>query len=201
MPSFVSIASPNRNTREDALKLDRHTGVLFAIAAVTLGVDQFTKYLVITRLAPLGVWTPLPSLAHILTFTYTTNTGVAFGLLKAWGPVFIGVAVVVIAAIAIYQRDVPAGAWLVRLALGLQLGGAAGNLVDRLRLGHVVDFIHLHYYTSQIKLDWPVFNVADSSIVVGVILLAFTMLREGRESAKPAPHLGELPDSHPSESV
>jgi signal peptidase II len=180
------------------LKSLRSTIILLVIAALTLVTDQFTKYLAITRLAPIGVWAPVPSLAHIFTFTYTTNTGVAFGLFKDLGPIFAGVAVVVIAAIVIYQRQVPDGAWLVRVALGLQLGGAAGNLIDRLRVGHVIDFIHLHYYTPQLRLDWPVSNVSDISIVMGVILLAFTMLREGKEPAKPAPQASELTDSNPS---
>ena len=170
------------------MKSPRSTSVLLAIAALTLLTDQLTKYLAMTRLAPIGIWAPIPSLAHIFTFTYTTNTGVAFGLFKDLGPIFVGVAVVVIAAIVIYQREVPEGAWLVRLALGLQLGGAAGNLVDRLRLGHVVDFIHVHF--------WPVFNVADSAIVVGVVLLTFTMLREGREP-KLSPESPESAGSNP----
>ena len=171
------------------LKSSRSTWVLLSIAAVTLLVDQFTKYLAVTYLAPIIVWAPIPSLAHVFTFTYTTNTGVAFGLFKDLGPIFVGVAVVVIGAIVIYQREVPQEAWLVRAALGLQLGGAAGNLVDRLRLGHVTDFIHFHF--------WPVFNVSDMSIVGGVILLAFTMLREGKEPAKPAPQATGTTDSNP----
>jgi len=167
--------------------------VLLVIAAVALLIDQFTKYLAATYLATIVVWAPIPSLAHVFTFTYTTNTGVAFGLFKDLGPIFVGVAVVVIAAIVIYQREIPQEAWLVRVALGLQLGGAAGNLVDRLRVGHVIDFIHFHF--------WPVFNVADMSIVGGVILLAFTMLREGKEPAKPAPQQTESTNSNPPASA
>lgn len=170
------------------MKSSRSTWGLLVIAGVTLLVDQFTKYLAVTFLAPFVIWAPIPSLANVFTFTYTTNTGVAFGLFKDLGPVFVGVAVIVIAAIVIYQRQVPQEAWLVRVALGLQLGGAAGNLLDRLRLGHVTDFIHFHF--------WPVFNVADMSIVGGVILLAFTMLREGTEPAKSTPHPSESTDSN-----
>jgi signal peptidase II len=161
--------------------------VLLVIAAATLLTDQFTKYLAITRLAPIGFWAPIPSLANILP--YLRPTGVAFGLFKDLGPIFVGVAVVVIAVIIIYQRDVPQDAWLVRLALGLQLGGAVGNLADRLRLGHVVDFVHFHF--------WPVFNVADSAIVVGVILLTFAMLHEKPELARPAMPASESTDSNP----
>jgi len=183
------------------LKSTRSTLILLVIAALVFIADQSTKYLAMTCLATDQVWAPVPSLAHVLTFTYTTNTGVAFGLFKDLGPIFVGVAVVVIAAIVIYQQQVPEGAWLVRLALGLQLGGAAGNLVDRLRLGHVVDFIHLHYFTPQLRLDWPVFNLADSSIVAGVILLVWTMLREGREPVKPMPQVSQPTDSNTPASV
>ena len=179
------------------MKSPRSTLILLSIAALTLAADQYTKYLAMTRLAPIVTWAPIPSLAHIFTFTYTTNTGVAFGMFKNLGPIFAGVAVVVIAVIVIYQRQIPQGAWLVRLALGLQLGGAAGNLVDRLRQGHVIDFIHLHYYTPELRLDWPVSNVSDIAIVTGVILLAVTMLREGQESAKPAVQAGEPTESAP----
>lgn len=183
------------------MRSPRNTLVLLIIAALVFSADQITKYLAITRLAPDRVWAPVPALAHILTMTYTTNTGVAFGMFKDLGPIFVGVAVVVIAAIIIFQRQVPEGAWLVRLALGLQLGGAAGNLMDRLRLGHVIDFIHLHYFTPQIRFDWPVFNLADSSIVAGVILLVWTMLREGREPARPMPQASQSTDSNTPASV
>jgi signal peptidase II len=172
------------------LKSSRSTWVLLAIAAVTLIADQATKFLVVTYLAPHGAWAPIPALSNFFTIEYTTNTGAAFGLFKDWGPIFIGVAVVVIAAIIIYQGQVPQEAWLVRLALGLQLGGAMGNLTDRLRVGHVTDFIYFHF--------WPLFNVADSCIVVGVILLALTMLREERKPSALVPEPNESADSNPS---
>ena len=185
------------------LKSLRSTWMLLIIAAATLLADQFTKYLAVTFLAPIKVWAPVPALAHIFTFTYVTNTGGAFGLFKDLAPIFVVVAVVVITVIVIYQRQVPEGARLVRLALGLQLGGATGNLIDRLRLnGHVVDFLHLHYYTPGLSLDWPVSNVADIAIVTGAILLAVTMLREERkESVQPASHASEATESNPPASI
>ncbi len=167
--------------------------MLLAIAAVTLIADQTTKFLVATYLAPHGAWAPIPALSNFFTIEYTTNTGAAFGLFKDWGPIFIGVAVVVIAAIIIYQNQVPQEAWLVRLALGLQLGGAMGNLTDRLRVGHVTDFIYFHF--------WPLFNVADMSIVAGVILLALTMLREERKPSALASNPSEPADSNPPASA
>jgi len=179
--------------RGSILKSSRSTWVLLAIAAVTLIADQMTKFLVVMYLAPHGAWAPIPALSNFFTIEYTTNTGAAFGLFKDWGPIFIGVAVVVIAAIIVYQNQVPQEAWLVRLALGLQLGGALGNLTDRLRLGHVTDFIYFHF--------WPLFNVADMSIVGGVILLAFTMLREERKPLVLATKSNEPADSNPSASA
>jgi signal peptidase II len=183
------------------LKSPRSTIILLVIAALTLIADQVTKFQAMTRLAPVVIWAPIPSLAHIFTFTYTTNTGASFGLFKDWGPVLMVISVVVITAIIIYQKDIPEEAWLVRLALGLMLGGSTGNLVDRLRVGHVIDFMHLHYYSPRLNLDWPVFNVADMSIVTGVILFAFTMLREGKAPAKPVPQPSESTESNPPASA
>src|SRR5512136_1760834 len=112
--------------------------MLFVTAILTLIVDQVTKFFAATYLAPDKVWAPIPSLAHILSFTYITNTGVAFGMFKNLGPVFMGVAIVVIVTILIYQKQVPADAWPVRIVLGLMLGGAVGNFIDRLRFNFAV---------------------------------------------------------------
>ena len=86
------------------------------------------------------------------------------------------VAIVVVAIIAVYYRHLSAGQWLVKLSLGLQLGGALGNLLDRLRYGHVIDFIDFKV--------WPVFNLADSAITVGVAILAYCLLRSERGRAE-----------------
>jgi len=153
------------------------------LAVITLALDQFTKWLVASNLAVNQSVDPIPALFGVLAITHVTNTGVAFGLFKEAGTFFIFVAVVVITVIVVYLRQLPQDQWLVRLALGLQLGGAFGNLVDRLRLGYVVDFIDLKI--------WPVFNVADSAIVVGVALLAVSMWRESRPATRP-------PEAEPS---
>lgn len=160
---------------------------LLLIAAATLLVDQVTKALVIRFLSPAQSWSISPFLARWVNITYVTNTGAAFGLFPDQGFVFVVVAVVVAAIILMYYRRLPAGQGLIRLALGLQLGGALGNLVDRLRYGYVVDFVDLNFWPLR---DWPVFNVADTSIVTGVCLLALTMLRE--ESRARPDHLPEV---------
>lgn len=149
-----------------------------AVAALVLLVDQVSKHLVATRLAEGQSWNIVPWLAPVFRITHVTNTGAAFGLFPGWGGFFIIVAAVVIVAIILYHRHLPDGQLLVRVALGLQLGGAIGNnLVDRLRQGFVVDFIDLSFWPLH---KWPLFNLADASIVTGVTLLALLMLWEER---------------------
>jgi len=152
------------------------------VAAAVLLIDQITKYLVRTTLPEGRSMDLVPWLTPIFRITHVTNTGVAFGLFPQGSYFFIGVAVVVIAAIIVYYRHLPDGQWLTRVALGLQLGGASGNLIDRLRYqGRVIDFIDLNFWPLQ---HWPVSNIADISIVSGVILLALTMLWEERQLAR-----------------
>jgi len=147
------------------------------MAALVVLVDQISKHLVTTRLAEGQSWSIAPWLAPIFRITHVTNTGAAFGLFPKFGDFFTVIAVIVIAAIIIYQRYLPDGQWLVRAAMGLQLGGAIGNLVDRLRRGSVVDFIDLNFWPLR---EWPVSNMADISIVIGVSLLVILMLWEER---------------------
>ncbi len=146
------------------------------MAVLVLLVDQISKHLVTTWLKVGQSWDIVPWLAPVVRITYTTNTGAAFGLFPQWGGFLILVAVVVIVVIVLYYHHLPDGQLLMRVALGLQLGGAIGNnLVDRLRQGFVVDFIDLSFWPLR---DWPIFNLADASIVAGVTILALLMLRE-----------------------
>ena len=156
---------------------------LLAIAVLVL--DQFTKWLVASNLAVNQPVYPIPALSGIVGLTYVTNSGVAFGLFKEAGTFFIVIAVIVITVLVLYLRTLPKDQRLVRLALGLQLGGAFGNLFDRLRLGYVIDFVDFKF--------WPIFNLADSAIVVGVVLLAVALWREGQPvsvAARPDPSSG-----------
>ncbi|MCL5996705.1 MAG: signal peptidase II [Chloroflexi bacterium] len=148
--------------------------LMIAVAIVMLVVDQVTKRLIESSI-PFGFTVaPVAAISPYLTLTHTQNTGAAFSLLQNGGLFFIIVAVVVSGIIIYYAPRLPAGDWISRLALGLQLSGAIGNLVDRLRQGYVTDFIH--FQIPQIGFDWPVFNVADSCIVVGVIILIVASL-------------------------
>jgi signal peptidase II len=164
------------------LKLRRqNTLILPAAGALVVLVDQLTKHLVTASLAEGQSWDVVPWLAPIFRITHVTNTGAAFGLFRGWGDFFTIVAAVVIVAIIVYYRQLPGGQRLMRVALGLQLGGAIGNLVDRLRQGFVVDFIDLNFWPLH---EWPVFNLADGSLVTGVTLLAALMIWEERREQK-----------------
>ena len=141
---------------------------MFAIALLVIALDQYTKYLVRTcEHLPLNTsWNPIPWLDRIVTLTHLRNSGVAFGFLPGIGTSVIAVAIVVVFIIVFYYRQLAKASWLLHIAFGLQLGGALGNMIDRIiDDGHVTDFIDFRV--------WPVFNVADSGIVVGTILLAF----------------------------
>ncbi len=152
------------------------------MAAAILLADQITKYFVTAKLQEGQSMDLTPWLTPIFRITHVTNTGIAFGLFPNGSYFFIGVAIVVIAAIILYYHQLSDGQWLMRMALGLQLGGASGNLLDRLRhQGRVVDFIDLNFWPLH---HWPVSNIADISIVSGVIVLTIMMLWEERQLAQ-----------------
>lgn len=152
------------------------------VMGVVLLIDQLSKNLVETRIPLYGYWAPIPALADWFRITHTGNTGAVFGLFQGSGMFFAALAVVVSAAIIYFNVTLPGGQWLLRLALGLQLGGALGNMTDRLRQGHVTDFIDVG--------PWYIFNVADMAIVGGVILFAIVLLRDmRRESTAQSPAL------------
>ncbi len=136
-------------------------------------LDQFTKRLAEDRLGRSAERSvPLPVVGDYLRLTYVENRGAAFGLLQDQTAFFVFVGVLVVGVIAASYRYLPRSGFRLHLALGLQLGGAIGNLIDRIRQGYVVDFVDFGYHSNW----WPVFNVADSAIVVGVALLALNAL-------------------------
>lgn len=153
--------------------------LLFLVMAAVIILDQLSKYIVETWLPISQSWTPIEVLAPIFKLTHVSNTGAAFGLFPAGSSVFMVVAVVVAIVIIIYNQRLPADHYLYRVALGLQLGGALGNFIDRLRIDHVTDFLDFG--------PWPVFNFADMAIVSGVMLLAFLLFRENRQEQESLP--------------
>lgn len=147
--------------------------LLYIVAALSIILDQYTKALVSTGMVMGETIVVHPSLSNIFDLTYTTNTGVAFGLFKDSGSLIIVLAVVVVGIIAYYNREIPSQQRWLRVALGLQMGGAIGNnLIDRPLRGAVIDFLHVHH--------WPIFNVADSCISIGVVIMGVLMIQETR---------------------
>jgi signal peptidase II len=154
--------------------------LLWGSAAVVVLADQISKVWVAHTL-PFGVPSnPLPWLRPILSFTYITNTGVAFGLFPQAGDFFKVLSAAVIVGIFLFQRSLPPQDWVTHLALGLQVGGALGNLVDRFVRGSVVDFLDVNFWPFK---RWAVFNLADSAIVVGVFILLLNAMWQERQAA------------------
>jgi signal peptidase II len=156
----------------------------FAIIAALVSIDQLTKWLIV-RSIELHDYRPLVD--GFLSISHVRNYGAAFGIfadadLPYQAALFAALSLAALSAIAVYAYRLPAEARLPQMALALILGGAVGNLIDRLRLGYVVDFIHVYWKQHQ----WPDFNVADSAITVGVSLLILAILRSPQtESANP----------------
>ncbi|HYY89502.1 MAG TPA: signal peptidase II [Chloroflexota bacterium] len=171
--SEIAVPAEQRRGRARELPL---RGLLFlGLAALVVVVDQVSKRLAEERLERTGVRSvpvPVPGVSDYLRLTYTENRGAAFGVLQDQTTFFVLVGLVVVGVIAASYRYLPRSGFRIHLALGLQLGGAVGNLIDRIRQGYVVDFVDFGYKSNW----WPVFNVADSAIVIGVALLALNAL-------------------------
>ncbi len=167
-----------------------------AIIPTVIVLDQLTKIILKNAL---GLHEYRPVIDGLLSISHVRNRGAAFGILAEAGLPYQAlllslVSLLALGAIAIYALRLPPQARLPRLALALVLGGAIGNLIDRLRFGYVVDFIHV-YWGQHV---WPDFNLADSAISTGVVLLLLDMLRSprretasGMSEAKPAPGRSE----------
>lgn len=140
------------------------------VYALTVAVlDRLTKIIVYKEIAPGQSIAVFPDIFHI---TLVRNFGSAFGLFKNYGHIFTAVSILAIFFIAAYIARHKRIDKFLSLALGLILGGAAGNLIDRAFFGYVIDFLDFRI--------WPVFNIADSSITVGAFILALYILRQRR---------------------
>ena len=141
------------------------------VAAIVVIVDRITKIYVERHFGvPYG---PRQVLDHVLYLTVTRNAGAAFGLFQSFTIGFVLISVVVMVGILFYYGRLPTGDWPARLGLALVFGGALSNAYDRGVQGSVIDFIQVPH--------WPIFNVADSAITVGVaVLLVGTVWRSGR---------------------
>lgn len=142
-------------------------------ALAVLALDQYTKHIVATDFAPGESRIFVP---HILWWTYIQNHTGAFGLFGSQPALLIGLALAVLGIFWFAFRDQAERSGLVRVGFGAIAGGAFGNIIDRLRLGYVVDFADLRW--------WPVFNVADSCITLGVALLILSSMYAEKQAAR-----------------
>lgn len=147
--------------------------LVLVVAGIIITFDQITKEWVRNNIPKFSSMIPIPALGEYFVFEHVDNYGAAFGILQNQGMLFVVIAIVVAIAILVYVRYLPVEQTFVRFLLGLQLGGAVGNLVDRINQGFVTDFVKMGvpgvYY-------WPNYNIADSSIVVGVIALGIYIM-------------------------
>lgn len=146
----------------------------YLLALVVLILDQWTKWLAETNLT---FNEPVPVIEPILNWTLAYNYGAAFSFLADAGGwqkwFFSGLALVMALFLTVYLIKAPRQAKLLSIGLALVLGGAVGNLIDRLLHGHVIDFIHVHYADAW---HYPIFNIADMGICIGVALILIDML-------------------------
>ncbi len=154
--------------------------ILFVVSAVVLVVDQATK-LFIDR--SMDLHSSITVVNNLFNITYLRNKGAAFGFLAHSSyrlPFFIFVSVVAVAVIIVVFYRLRPDQKFTAFSLSLIFSGALGNLIDRVRLGEVIDFLDAHWYDHH----WPAFNVADSAICVGVFLLAIDMFIEEKRQQK-----------------
>lgn len=146
--------------------------LLLTVSAVVLVLDQVTKAIVRASMQPGSTISLVDGVFHL---THVRNTGAAFGLMPGYQPMFIAVGVAVLTGIALFVWFARSVSRWVSISLGLIVGGSVGNLIDRVLTGHVTDF-----FDPQV---FPVFNIADSGVVVGVAgLVVWTLFLAGRET-------------------
>jgi signal peptidase II len=154
---------------------DPRLRVAVLIALLVIVLDQLTKSIVERSMT---LYETIPIVPGFFSLTYVRNTGAAFGLLSGAPaglriPLFVLVTVAALWALVSYLRAAPAHRRVLVWALGGILGGAVGNFICRMRYGEVVDFFHLHWG----EWSWPMFNIADSAITVGVVIVLLESFR------------------------
>jgi len=148
--------------------------ILFPVAAGIVALDQWTKSLVRDTLAFGEIWSPWAWLTPYARVVHWSNTGVAFGMFQNNNFLFMILVSIIAMVIIIYYPRLTEGDWFLMIALSMQLGGAVGNLIDRLTIEHVTDFISIGKFA--------VFNVADASVTIGVgIMILGLWVQENKQ--------------------
>lgn len=168
----AQVPGPTRARR--LLTTGQAVTLVVALLAVILIADQTTKHWITARYGPCGSTIFTPVIAQNAGFSYVCNTGTAFSRFQGSPLVWLPVLIAVAAVGWLWLRSLSEAYPLQQFAFGLIIGGAIGNVIDRARLGYVVDFIDLRLSD---QLRFYVFNVADSCICIGVVLLALAFWR------------------------
>ncbi len=155
----------------------RRSWMLWVLAVVVLVLDQSTKSVIVAWLD----WGESWPAEGFLRFTHARNTGTAFSLFQGHSNILSIVAVFAVGVLLWVYATTGAKSFILRVALGLQLGGALGNLLDRLQQGYVTDFLDVG--------PWPIFNVADSAISVGMVLMVWYFFSHREEEVQSATHV------------
>ncbi|MCG8502855.1 MAG: signal peptidase II [Firmicutes bacterium] len=134
-----------------------------------LALDQYTKYLAATKLIN---YNTIPLIKNVFHLTFVENRGAAFGILQGQKWLLIVVTSTIIIAMVYYVIKSKSNSRLLLASFSMVIGGAIGNLIDRVRLGYVIDFLDVYIYSY----NYPVFNIADSFVVVGTIFLSYYIL-------------------------
>jgi len=161
---------------ERSLAASTHQWVALGVIALTaLGGDQLTKYIVSSRLS-------LDDAVHVVgpfSIHHVHNSGIAFGLFSNATPIVTALTAIAVGWMLLFFARSGARHPILPIALGLLIGGSASNLLDRVRLGHVTDFLDVEF--------WPAFNLADTFIVLGVLILLAALLLPQRQRPRPRP--------------
>lgn len=151
------------------------TWLVLFVAAIIVILDQATKEWVRANIEKYTYIIPIPRFGQYFVLEHVENNGAAFGILQNQNRLLTFVVIAVVIAILVYAPRIPQDQRLIRMFLGMQLGGALANLADRISQGYVTDFIRVGvpgvYY-------WPTFNIADSAVVLGVIGLGYMIIRD-----------------------
>lgn len=179
---MVSTSSPAFSTTEAAVPHVARWRLLAVVTLVSVVLDQATKWWAIKSLRPIGIKTVIRGYFDL---RYSLNTGAAWSFLADADPTFrrwffLGATLLAMGLIGTMYHRARMDQRAFRWALALLFSGAIGNFIDRVRAGHVVDFISLHL---RDKFQWATFNVADIAITVGLLLLAFDMLKTRKKPA------------------
>jgi len=157
--------------------------MLLGISMLVVALDQVTKFMI---LQSLKLNESIPVYPDLIYLTYIQNPGTAFGFMSEMRsfvriPFFVAITIAAASIVYTYQRLIPQDRRFTRFCLGLVLGGALGNFVDRLLYGKVIDFIDMRYHEFQ----WYIFNVADSCITIGLTFLLFEFIWGANRKTEP----------------